>query len=225
MAALTAAIIGASVLGAAATKSAADKNAKAATKAAATNAATIDKTQAANTELFKPTVDRGNKAGEAINSFLGLSGGADQSQAFDAYKKSTGYNFALKSGSDDIASNKAASGLLKSGATLKALNAYGQNTANTYTQNYLSNLSGQQSAGLTAAGNNAASNSNAAGMSVANTNNALNAQTQSNTDNANSLTNLLGNAVSAYGGYKGLSTYGSPSKTSSALSAARNWAP
>lgn len=212
MAALTAAIIGASVLGAAATTSAANKNAKAAKQAAATNAATIDKTQTANTALFKPYVGRGNAAGDAINSFLGLNGTTAQDKAFDAYKDSAGYKFTLEGGSDAIASNKAASGMLKSGSALKALNTYGQNTANTYTQNYLNNLSGQQTAGLSAASGNANSNSNAAGMAVNNNNNALQAQTQSTTDSTNALTNLLGNAVSAYGYSKGQSSY----KTASA---------
>lgn len=213
MAALTAAIIGASVLGAAATVDAANKNAKAAKQTAATNAATIDKTQTANTELFKPYVDRGNAAGDAINKFLGLNGTTAQDKAFDTYKDSTGYKFQLQSGTDAIASNKAASGLLKSGATLKALNKYGQDVASTYTQNYLANLGNQQTAGLSAASGNASSNSNAAGMSVNNSNNALANQTQSTTDKANALTNLLGNAVSAYSYGKGQSSYGTASSS------------
>lgn len=212
MAALTAAIIGASIVGAAATTNAANKNAKAAKQAAATNAATIDKTQTANTELFKPYVDRGNAAGAAINSFLGLNGTQAQDKAFDTYKDSTGYQFQMDSGTDAVNSNKAAQGLLKSGAAAKALTKYGQGVASTYTQNYLSNLGTQQTAGLSAAGNNAASNSNAAGMSVQNNNNALAGQTQATTDSANALTNLLGNAVSAYGYSKGQSSY----KTASA---------
>jgi len=194
MAALTAAIIGASIVGAAATTNAANKNAKAAKQTAATNAATIDK-------------DRGNAAGTAINSFLGLNGTQSQDKAFDAYKDSTGYQFQMDSGTDAVNSNKAAMGLLKSGAAAKALTKYGQGVASTYTQNYLTNLGGQQSAGLSAAGSNAASNSSATGMNVNNNNNALAGQTQATTDSTNALTNLLGNAVSAYGYSKGQSSY------------------
>ncbi len=203
------AIIGAAVLGAGATMYSANANRQAAGHAANVNAQTIKDTQETNTSLFEPYTERGNKAGDAINDFLGLNGTQGQNEAFDNYKNSTGYQFQLKSGSDAINTNRAASGLLKSGATLKSLEKYGQNVANTYSQNYLSNLQGQQSAGLSAAGGNAASNSNAAGMSV-NNQNALASQTiGANTDASNAFQNLLGNAVSAYGYGKGQSSYGS----------------
>lgn len=186
----------------------ANANKQAAGHTANVNAQTIADTKTENNALFAPTIARGDQAGSAINNFLGLNGSQPQSDAFDAYKGSTGYQFQLNSGSDAIASNRAASGLLKSGSTLKALNKYGQDVASTYTQNYLSDLGGQQSAGLGAAGNNAASNSSAAGMSVGNQNNLLANQTQARNDSSNALTNLVGNLVSAYSYGKGQSSYG-----------------
>lgn len=201
------AVVIAAGIGAAATVYASNKAASASKKAAAQNAATIDKTQAANNALYDPYIKRGNAAGDAINNFLGLNGTQGQDNAFDAYKKSTGYQFQIDSGSDAIASNKAAQGLLKSGSTLKGLTTYGQNVASTTTQNYLNNLSGQQGVGANAAGGNASSNSNAAGMQVANTNNALSNQTDSISATSNALTNLLGQASSAYNYSKGMSSY------------------
>lgn len=72
----------------------------------------------------------------------------DYQGAFDQYQNSTGHQFRLQSGSDAISSNRATSGLLKSGSTLKALTKYGQDVGTGDFNNYLSQLSGQQSAGL-----------------------------------------------------------------------------
>jgi hypothetical protein len=209
---LATAIIGSAIIGGAVATNAANQNRKAAEKAAATNAATIKETKTENTALLKPYSERGNAAGERLNAFLGLSGSQEQDRAFQRYQDSTGYQFQLKSGADAINSNLATKGLLKSGSALKSLTKYGQNVGNTYAQNYLGNLQTQQGVGLSAAGQNAATNSNAAGMSVNNQNALTGQQIQSNTDNGNALTNLLGNAVSAYGFTKGQSSYGSSSK-------------
>ena len=66
---------------------------------------------------------------------------------FTNYLGSTGYNFNLKSGSDAIASQGAASGLLNSGGTGKALIDYGQNVGQQYFNNYLSQLGGLSNQG------------------------------------------------------------------------------
>lgn len=70
--------------------------------------------------------------------------------AFNNYKNSTGYNFQLDEGTNAIASNAAARGLLNSSATAKAMTKYGQNLASTTFNNYLAQLGGIGTAGQNA---------------------------------------------------------------------------
>lgn len=96
--------------------------------------------------VFDPTLTQGAAAGGQLASLLGLSGGGAQNQAFDNWRKSTGYQFGLDQGNQNIVGNAATQGLLNSGATAKALQTYGQNYADTQYGNYfnqLSNLLGQ----------------------------------------------------------------------------------
>lgn len=74
----------------------------------------------------------------AQKQLLGLAPMGDgTANAFNNYLKSTGYNFQLKQGTDAIASNAAAKGLLNSGGTGKALEEYGQGLGANYFNNYL----------------------------------------------------------------------------------------
>lgn len=98
------------------------------------------------------TVANGTGAGNQIAGMLGLGGGDAQNAAFDNWRKSTGYQFGLNQGMDSITGNAATQGLLNSGSTLKALNTYGQNYANTQYQNYLNPLQNLLSSGLQGAG-------------------------------------------------------------------------
>lgn len=214
--ALPLAIVGAAGLGYAATTTAANDAKKASETATSTNATTIANTQAANTAIEQPYEDRGNAAGNELNAFLGLDGTSGQDQAYSDYLNSTGEKFQLDQGSAAIDANASTSGLLKSGSTLKALDKYGQNVASTYSQNYLSDLATQQSAGAQAAGTNVSSNSAAAGANVANVNTGLQNTTAASTASTNALTNLLGQVTSAYGYSQGQSSYASGSATPSA---------
>lgn len=82
----------------------------------------------------------------AIAGLLGTGGNAAQAQqAFNNYKNSVGYKFQLNQGAQAIDTNAATSGMLDSGATLKGLNAYGQNLASTTFNNYLGQLGGLNS--------------------------------------------------------------------------------
>lgn len=119
------------------------------------------------------TVSNGTGAGDQLASMLGLNGSTGQSDAFNKWKDSTGYQFGLNQGVQSITGNAATQGLLNSGSTAKALDTYGQNYANTQYQNYLNPLqnllsSGLQGAGvISSAGNvsNSTSNSNSSGNS------------------------------------------------------------
>lgn len=71
--------------------------------------------------------------------------------AFDNYRKSTGYQFRLNQGLDAVNSGYAGAGTLKSGAAMKAINDYGQNMASQEFANYLGALGNQQAIGSNAA--------------------------------------------------------------------------
>ena len=117
------------------------------------------------------TVGTGTGAGTQIADMLGLNGDQSQNQGFNNWKNSTGYQFGLNQGVQGITGNAATQGLLNSGSTLKAIDTYGQNYANTQFQNYLNPLQNLLGSGLSAAGilggagQTSQSNSNSSGSS------------------------------------------------------------
>ena len=86
----------------------------------------------------------------AISDILGLSGNAAQTQGFDRYRESAGYNFTQSEGVRGIAGNASARGLLNSGSTAKEISRYSSNLASTYLDSYLQRLSGLGNTGLQA---------------------------------------------------------------------------
>lgn len=108
---------------------------------------------AGNDILRTGYADPGVGANRAIAGLLGVGGDPEAANAaFRNYLGSSGYNFRLNEGLRAITGNQAASGLLNSGATLKALNKYGQELASSEFQNYLGQLGGLSASGLGAAG-------------------------------------------------------------------------
>ena len=111
------------------------------------------------------TVGNGTGAGNQIANMLGLNGAPAQNAGFSNWQNSTGYQFGLNQGMQSINGNAATQGLLNSGGTLKALDTYGQNYANTQYGNYTNMLqsllgSGNQAAGIIgSAGNKSQSTS------------------------------------------------------------------
>lgn len=83
-----------------------------------------------------------------LSSLLTGTGGTD---AYNAYKNSTGFNQQMQAGSQAITDNAASRGLLQSGSTAKALTQYGTNLANQNYGNYLTQLLGAQNSGINAA--------------------------------------------------------------------------
>ena len=96
--------------------------------------------------------EQGTQAGGLLSALLGLGGDQQAAdQAFQQFQDSTGFQFRVNQGLEAINQNSAASGLLNSGSTLKALNQFGQNSASAEFQNFLGELSGVQAQGLNAA--------------------------------------------------------------------------
>lgn len=90
-------------------------------------------------------------ASNQMANMLGLNGPSGQQTGFDNWRNSTGYQFGLNQGVDSITGNAATQGLLDSGSTLKAVDTFGQNYANTQYQNYLNPLQALLSSGNMAA--------------------------------------------------------------------------
>lgn len=98
-------------------------------------------------------VSGGSSANTAEQQLLGLAPVTASTQnGFNNYLNSTGYNFQMKQGQDALTGSAAARGILNSGATAKALTAYGQNLGATTFNNYLGQVSNVANQGLTASG-------------------------------------------------------------------------
>ena len=206
---VAAAVGGAAMLGGAAISAGATKTASnAATNAANQNNALQKQLYAANTANLNPFLQTGTAANTAQANFLGLNGAQPQSQAYNNYLNSTGYNFTTSQGINAITSNRAASGLLNSGSTLKALDQFGQANAQTYGNNYLNQLGAVSGQGLTAGAAIAGVGENYGAQVSANNNSAATNVGNAAIAGANSTNNLLGQGVSALLLNKGLSSYG-----------------
>lgn len=102
-------------------------------------------------QALSGNVSNGSNAGNQIANMLGLNGAQGQNQGFQNWQNSTGYQFGLNQGVDSITGNAATQGLLNSGSTLKAVDTYGQNYANTQYQNYLNPLQNLLGSGISSA--------------------------------------------------------------------------
>lgn len=93
-------------------------------------------------EQFSPWVSQGTAGMGQYANVLGLGGADAQQGALQDWWNSSGGQFQLNQGLDQIAGNSAAGGLLRSGGTAKAMENYRSNLASTKLNEYLGNLSG-----------------------------------------------------------------------------------
>lgn len=106
---------------------------------------------AINQSGLTPAAQAGTQATNTQAGLLGIGGDPQQSKAaFDNYLNSTGYRFQLDQGEKAITGSAAAKGLLKSGATAKALTKYGQNIGSSYFNDYLNQTGNVANRGLSA---------------------------------------------------------------------------
>lgn len=87
---------------------------------------------------FEPFTTAGATANQTVLD--ALSGGEAGRNAFQQFQQGTGFQSQLAAGSQAITGNQAASGLLQSGSTLKRLNTFGQDLAQTGFSNFLGQL-------------------------------------------------------------------------------------
>lgn len=205
------AIIGgvASVAGAAISAAAAHHAGDVAAQAASANNALQSQVYAGDKALIQPTVDRGNAAADALQGFLGLGGDPAKIQsAFNDYLNSTGYQFNLHQGLDAAEQSQAARGLLGSGATLKALDAFGTGEASRYGQQYAANLADVANRGVQGVNALTGAGTNYANQVSANNNTAASASANAGLTAASGANALIANALAAFGLARGASSYG-----------------
>lgn len=89
-----------------------------------------------------------NATSSGLGGLQALLGG--DASGFNAYKKATGFDAAAELGSRGITGNQAAAGMLRSGGTGKALQAYGNTIQNQFADNYMSKLLAQAGIGINA---------------------------------------------------------------------------
>lgn len=107
-----------------------------------------------NAELmpfYRSAMDSSGRATTRLEDLFGLNGLANQQSAVDAYRTSPGFDAQLAAGTRAINQSAAARGMGQSGATLKALQGYGQDLYDQDYQQYLNNVSGLTGQGFAGA--------------------------------------------------------------------------
>lgn len=100
-------------------------------------------------DRFQPFGDAGNNALAALRFEMGLG---DRPDGYGGFTATPGYDFRVQQGQDAVQSSAAARGMLGSGATMTALNRFGQGIASEEYGNYMNRLSGMTDMGMGAAG-------------------------------------------------------------------------
>lgn len=144
-----------------------------------------------NQQTLAPFVQQGGRATSFINRFLGIDGPPpsgtvsaaggqpDVNGAFDAFRKSTGYQFQVDEAMRGLRAQQGARGLGTSSDTFRRGLEISRSQADTSGTNFLNALLTQQQVGANAAGNQAGVASNFSSQVQAN-----NAQNASNIGNA-----------------------------------------
>jgi hypothetical protein len=109
-----------------------------------------------------PWVGSGGLANTASADLLGLNGPEAATAAMGNFRTSPGYQFQMDQGLRAVDAGAAAKGLLRSGSTLKAEQAFGAGLADSDFQQYYKNLMGLSTLGESAAAGGA-STANVAG--------------------------------------------------------------
>jgi len=200
------AVLGAAAVGTAGSLIASGNATSAAQNAASQNNALQSQIYNQNKALAQPYISSGDTAETALN---GLGGDQAATQkAFNSYLNSTGYQFNLGQGLDAVTQSKAASGLLGSGSTLKALDQYGTGLADQYGQQYVGNLQNEVATGQNAVNGLTGAGQNYANAVSSNNNNAASTSASAGLSAASGVNSAIGNALNAYGGVRGQSSFG-----------------
>lgn len=174
--------LGTAALGVGASLYSSSQQADATKKAAAAANTTQSNANAQIQANEQPYMAAGNSAVTQEQNLLGLNGTDAATTAMSQFTASPGYQYQLSQGLNAVDHGAAASGMLRSGNTLRAEQTLGNNLASTDFGNYYNRL-----AGLTSVGQSAASLTGNAGLSTAA------GEASTDTSSANQLSNIYGN--------------------------------
>lgn len=155
----------------------------------ANNGLSAEATQARND--YQPYRDTGTTATNALNGLM---------KDPNSITSDPGYQFGLGQGQQAIDRSAAGAGGLYSGATLKALERYGQNYAGTKLNDAYTRYGGVAQLGLNAVNGTTQSGQNAQNQISNNLVGAGNATAAADVANGTAISNGLNQAVAAYGG-------------------------
>jgi hypothetical protein len=136
---------GAGIIGGVLQKGAVDKGASAARDSLSQGVTTA-------TNQLSPWATTGQPANADQADLLGLNGQAAADAAMAKFQQSPGYAWQMQQGERAVDAGAASRGILRSGATIKAEDTFGQGLANQDFGNYWNRLQQLSGAGLTAAG-------------------------------------------------------------------------
>jgi hypothetical protein len=144
---------------------------------------------------YQPYTAGGAASTSDMADLLGLNGPDAANAAMAKFQSSPGYQFQLQQGLRGVDAGAAAQGMLRSGATLKAEQTFGQGLAAQDFGNYFNRLSGLAGQGLTAQGGIATANQNL----VANEEGNATAQNTGIIGAANAQNSIFGNTAQGLG--------------------------
>lgn len=105
--------------------------------------------------LFDPYIGTGKNALDRYADFQGLNGPEAATKAMEGFQASPGYQYQVDEGIRAVDAGAAATGILRSGATLKAETKLGQDLANQDFASYLERLSSLSDLGFRSVSNHA----------------------------------------------------------------------
>jgi hypothetical protein len=129
-------------------------------------------------------------------NLLGLNGQTAADTAMSTYQTSPGYQWQMSEGLKGVDAGAAASGMLRSGATLKAEDTYAAGLANSDFSNYYSRLSGLTTTGESAASQQASSNTSTGSQLASTYTGAGNAQSSIYGNTASGVSNTVNSLMS-----------------------------
>jgi len=115
-------------------------------------------------DQYSPYVSSGQGATSLLADALGVNGTTGNQNALDSFQAGPGYQWQVDQATDAAARKAASLGMTASGNTLDAITRLGSNLANGEFQQWLSNLSGLGTQGLSAANSVSGNNNTAAGV-------------------------------------------------------------
>jgi hypothetical protein len=132
----------------------------------------------------QPWVDTGGQANTQTANLLGLNGQDAANQAMSTYQQSPGYAWQMQQGLRATDAGAAATGMLRSGAALKAEQTFGQGLANSDFSQYYNRLANLSTTGANAAAGDATT---------------ANAAAQTDTSAAAAQSSIYGNEAKSFG--------------------------